>query len=328
MLSTLREHKRTVLILIGGILLGAFLTLTVVFGFSEEITGIQAAKKKSVEGARNLTEEVRSDISTQRLGVESSKEFQKPASSVLPDQMLVIGRNITLKVSSVHKVVQRIEKLAKENGGYVVSMSFGANGGVPVPQSGQEGEVKYSKTDDVREGNITVRVPIARYSSFVEAAKKEGELVNESEVASDITREYIDLNARLRNLQREETRLLQIFDSAKTVKDMILVENELRRIREEIESLTAQKKHLEESSSYALISFNLQKALPLVEPGKEGWGFDAAFRQAVRYFVSILKGAIVALGIIFPLVLLATCGYLLHTGAKSLLRVIFSRAGS
>lgn len=329
MLSILKEQKKSIMILFGGILLGVFLSLSVILGLSEKtgISGLETKGKKSLEEVQTLPGEVQSGYRGEDLATDSPRESQETATSKQSDRMLVINRNITLRVSSVRKAAEKIEKLTLKNDGYIVSMSFDINGGIPEPLSEKKTQSSESDINDVREGNITVRIPVARYKSFIQSAKKEGVLLNESENASDVTREYIDLAARLRNLQREEARLLQIFDSAKTVKDMILVENELRRIREEIESLTVQKKHLEESSSYAMISFTLQKTLPLVEPGKEGWGFDAAFKQAVKNFVAILKGAIVAIGTILPLALLAAAAYALFVLGKFTYKLMLQISG-
>ena len=81
-----------------------------------------------------------------------------------------------------------------------------------------------------------------------------GELLGESVGSQDVTEQFVDLEARLRSLQTAEIRLLDLLDLADSVSEILIVENELARIRSEIERLTGQRNFLDRRVALATIS--------------------------------------------------------------------------
>lgn len=87
-----------------------------------------------------------------------------------------------------------------------------------------------------RQGTWRVRVPVEAYDAFLKAAVRLGELVSLKADAKDVSEEYFDLEARLANKKVEEARLLKLLTEATgKLEEVLKVEHELSRVREEIE---------------------------------------------------------------------------------------------
>jgi hypothetical protein len=93
--------------------------------------------------------------------------------------------------------------------------------------------------------SVTVRVPAARLDPVIIQIKALATTVDrESVEARDVTREYIDLDARLRNAQAEEAQYLQILKRATTIKDTLDVTEKLADVRGRIEQMQGEMKFL------------------------------------------------------------------------------------
>jgi hypothetical protein len=137
------------------------------------------------------------------------------------------GRKI-IRTSSMEMVVQHpaqaaeeITALADGLGGYLVS----ADGG------GQ----------DATAGTLTIRVPAARFEVARAEIRKLGVRVESEKIdAQDVSRQYADQDANLRNLRAEESGYLAILKQANTVKDMLAVTERLSEVRGQIEQQQAE----------------------------------------------------------------------------------------
>jgi hypothetical protein len=137
------------------------------------------------------------------------------------------GRKI-IRTSSMEMVVQRpaevadkITVLADGLGGYLVS----ADGG------GQ----------DATAGTLTIRVPAAQFEEARAEIRKLGLRVESEKLdAQDVSRQYVDQDANIRNLRAEEAGYLAILKQANTVKDMLAVTQRLSEVRGQIEQQQAE----------------------------------------------------------------------------------------
>jgi hypothetical protein len=89
---------------------------------------------------------------------------------------------------------------------------------------------------EVSRATLTLRVPSDKLAMFLDETSGNGKVLHERLDAQDITDGYYDLQARLKNAKRVEARLVEILGAnASTMRDLLEVERELARIREEIE---------------------------------------------------------------------------------------------
>ncbi|MDK2855893.1 MAG: hypothetical protein PWQ86_1106 [Bacillota bacterium] len=113
--------------------------------------------------------------------------------------------------------------------------------------------------EGARTASYTLRVPVPAFVNLVQELEKIGEVEQRELGGQDVTEEYVDVEARRRNLERQEERFLNILAQAKTVDDVLKVETQLERVRGEIESLTARLKYLDNQVALATITVELKE---------------------------------------------------------------------
>ncbi len=201
---------------------------------------------------------------------------QEQAEPQTPDRMLVYTARMELRVEDPQKAVERIWQLAEDLGGFVVSSSlesFTLPDGLPA-----------------RRGVVRFRVPAdALPEALARLRAMALEVLVDSLNARDVTEEYVDLQARLRNLQATEAQLQEILEQARTTADVLAVYRELTFVRQEIERIQGRMKYLEQVTAFALVEVTLlpPEAQPPVLPGT--WSPEAVARAALRALVRTLQ---------------------------------------
>ena len=160
-------------------------------------------------------------------------------------RMIVRTGDMNLKVSDVAETLEQIKAIAQSLGGYVVHSDW------------QGGKMENT-------ANISIRVPTAEYDAATMSLRDLAiEVLYESTYAEDVTEEYTDLDAQLRNLKATENRYLELLEKAETVEDMLKVEEKLSETRGRIEHIQGRMKYLEQTSATSLISIYLVEEAPL-----------------------------------------------------------------
>lgn len=106
---------------------------------------------------------------------------------------------------------------------------------------------------------MTLRVPQENYESFLQAAAQTGNLVNQSQQAEDITTQYMDLEARLANLQAQRERLLQLQAQADTLADLLEIESSLNEVQYQLESWQSQMNWYEDQIQCCTVYLSLNE---------------------------------------------------------------------
>lgn len=145
-------------------------------------------------------------------------------------------------VEDVTVTMDQIAKLAEDSQGYVVSSNKYKNGERLV-------------------GTITIRVPSGDFDNAMAALKALAEEVTyENTTTEDVTEEYVDLTAKLKNLEATEAQLLEIMKKAEEIEDILAVQNQLTITRDEIERTLGRMHYLEQTSATSLITVQLTQS--------------------------------------------------------------------
>jgi hypothetical protein len=143
----------------------------------------------------------------------------------------------------------------------------------------------------VPRASITIRVPAEKLDEALSQIRAESKLPPQSEniSAQDVTREYTDLQSRLRNLEAAEAQLQEIMASAVKTEDVLNVYNELVRVREEIEIIQGQIQYYEQSAALSAVSVELlpNEAVQPLTIG--GWQPVGVAKTAVQALINTLK---------------------------------------
>jgi len=158
------------------------------------------------------------------------------------ERMIVRTGRMWLVVDDVPVALDRISGLAEDFDGYVVSS-------------------KRWEEDERVAGTIAIRVPAEYFDDVVRALRGLAvEVTAEDTSSKDVTEEYVDLSAKLHNLEVTEEQLLRLMEKAEIVEDMLDVQRELSKTRGEIEQTKGRMQYLERTSATSLIEIYLEQA--------------------------------------------------------------------
>ncbi|RJQ51872.1 MAG: DUF4349 domain-containing protein, partial [Actinobacteria bacterium] len=247
--------------------------------------------------------ESRSSSQSESGGTGTSPAVTKP--------MIVRDKTLTMEVDSIRTTLAKINALSAKYKASITQSSISSPGGdgvLPTPEEQRSGSGRQDGNGPLS-GTVTIKIPVEDFDAYVTAVRKLGDVRSERESTEDVTQQHIDMKARLKNLKAEEAAFLRFFRAAKNVREMLTIEQQLARVRGEIESLQAQIDYLERRSAMATLTLNLSEPGGVVSPSGEDWGFVDAIRQAIRAFVGVVNFLIITIGALLPILILGAIGF-------------------
>ena len=200
---------------------------------------------------------------------------------------------IRIEVDKYSEALVEIKGMVSKHNGYI----------------NQENE---SSTDYSLNNNLSIRVAAEDFDVLVEeligvAVKVDNKSIN----ARDVTEEFIDIEARLNTKREVEKRYLDLLKDAKTITDILAVEEKLRIIREEIESKEGRLKYLSDQVSLSTIHLDVYQKLTF-EPGFKFFKkIGTALKGGWKGLLKVLVGLIY----VWPLLIIVT-GVLIWLGRR------------
>ncbi|MCX8192148.1 MAG: DUF4349 domain-containing protein [Nitrososphaerales archaeon] len=231
----------------------------------------------------------------------------EPAGTSPSTGLEMIGRKIiyegwlVIEVKDIDSTIEQIHRIVREMGGFVSQMSF-------------------SKYGEAKSATVTVRVPQVKFYTTLQYIGRLGELKDSKVSSQDVTEKYIDLEARLKNAQRQEQRLLQLLDRAQKVDEMLRIEQELTRVREQIELYMSQLRYLERRVEYSTITISLREPKPPPTTPPPTWlpefRWDVPIRIGLQILFTVIQGLIVILFALIPISMVGLPTYYLYKKRK------------
>lgn len=216
---------------------------------------------------------------------------------------VIRSAHLLLEVENLDAAAARLVRLAEAAGGFVADSSYAQLGVAP-------------------EGTFSLRVPAGRFADVLAQLEGIGRVLQRRVSGQDVTEEYIDLQARIRNLERHEQRLLTFMDQATKVSDLLAIEQQLARVRGEIEMLTGRLRFLDNRVELATIDVTLREQ---AKPASGSW-WDAgrlvakmrnAFLATLRQMLGAVEAVAVVLSALAPILVLAGVGWLVVRRARA-----------
>lgn len=189
-----------------------------------------------------------------------------------PERYLIKTASVILEVKQTEDAIERLTRLIKEHKGYVSDLQEWTD------ELGNQG------------ASVTFRVPASRFEDALNGVKALGKTLNVQVNSEDVTEEYVDIDAQLRNLKRTEERLLGHLSRTGRLVDTLAVERELSRVRQEIERLEGRLRFLSHRVMYCTLSVTLRQSArtqPLVPP--ESFSTGKVASDAVRALVAFAQ---------------------------------------
>jgi len=197
-----------------------------------------------------------------------------------------------IEVEKVDPAVIRIRQLVVQFGGYIANSSM--SGG----------------RDQIRQATFELKIPAARYDEAVSSLSTIGKVETVSSNAQDVGEEFVDVTARVSNARRLEDRLISLLANRTGKLDEVLrVERELARVREEIERYEGRLRFLTTRVATSTLTITVHEPAPILgsNPGENP--IASALRRAWRNFVGLVAGIIASLGVLIPLALIGIAGW-------------------
>lgn len=208
-------------------------------------------------------------------------------SAATSPSMIIRNGSASVEVDSLEPAIAAIRALVARAGGYVGNTAL---------QAGNE---------SVRSATLELRIPAEQFDQVVSGLAPVGEVEYVNVSAEDVGEQYVDLEARAENARRLEARLVELL-AGRTGKlaDVLAVERELSRVREEIERMDGRMRWLRTRAAMSSLTVSVHEPGPIVgRPGDDP--IQDAFRQAWRNAVTFFAWLIAASGIIVPVAVLA-----------------------
>jgi hypothetical protein len=211
-------------------------------------------------------------------------------SAAVSDRLIIKTATLSITVKDAEQALDSVKTQTAALGGFISNSST-------------------SRIDKDRvRVTVTVRVPADKYDDALKAFKQGSIRINSENLGGqDVTEEYTDLSARLRNLEATEKELLALMTTVRErmqkAEDILAVQRELNNVRGQIEQLKGRIQFLDRSVALATITLSLEPDTPAPSVTQEGWDPLGVAQNALRSLVSALQGLINAL--IYLVVLVA-----------------------
>lgn len=211
--------------------------------------------------------------------------------------MLVRTGTASVQVDSLDPAIAKLRQIASRVGGVVADVSV---------QSGNNQNATAS---------IELRMPSQRFDEAVNGLAPIGKVEAVNVSVEDVGEEFVDVTARVENAKRLEARLVELL-ATRTGKlgDVLQVERELARVREEIERYEGRLRYLRARASISRLTVTVHEPLPLVAATPADHPIRDAFKQAWRNFVALMATLIASLGVLVPLGVLALVAWAVLKG--------------
>jgi len=203
--------------------------------------------------------------------------------TIVPSMLIRTGE-ARVEVRDLDEGITRVRAMATRLGGYVGNTSM--SGG----------------RQQTRSATLELKLPADRFDQALSGLEPIGAVESVNATAQDVGEEYVDLQARRTNATRLEQRLVDLLaNRTGRLEDVLAVERELARVREEIERYDGRMRYLRTRAAVSTLTVNLHEPIPLLDDGPGANPILRAIRQAWRNFVGFVAGFIALLGVLVPL---------------------------
>jgi hypothetical protein len=173
-------------------------------------------------------------------GAEEVGPTAEPAPPPTANRKLIRNANVEVEVISFDESVQKITAFAKEERGYVATTNS---------EKQANGKLR---------GTVVVKVAPENLDRFLQKIRGLGELKNQTLGTEDVTKAYFDTDARLKNARVMEQRLIDMLKKkSDDINDLLQVEKELGRVRQEIEQMQGELKFWDSQVQFATVTISL-----------------------------------------------------------------------
>jgi hypothetical protein len=150
-------------------------------------------------------------------------------------------------------------------------------------------------------GSVVIRVPARSFEAALGDLHDLGDLNRETISGIDVSQDFIDLRARLENLQSQKAALKRLMDEATSVDETLRVQSELQRVQVDIEQLKGRIRYLNDQADLGTIRVEVVEAGAV--PTKVG-ALERSWQRALTVATNVLSAVILGAGFVIPMAIL------------------------
>lgn len=230
------KQKKLLAILLALVLTASVLTAC---GASSNSMAMDAAAPEAAEPMGDVKYEMAGDA------LYSSAGSGGTSANVQTGQKLIRKVNIDAETEDLETLLGNLSSQIAGLGGYVESQEL-RNGSA------------YSSYRH-RSANLTIRIPADKLDSFIQQVKDISNVVTYNESQDDVTLTYVSTESRIKALETEQERLLELLSKAETMSDLLEIESRLTDVRYELENVTSQLRVLANKVDYATVNLYIDQ---------------------------------------------------------------------
>lgn len=180
-------------------------------------------------------------ISEDKNNTPSEETYLKIDVSKIDKKKIIKDGDISIRVNDLDKAKHTIDQAVKINNSYYETEDFQNNGN----------RISYE---------LKIRIPSEHFEKLLNSIESgNGEITAKNIRARDVTEEYVDLSTRLNNKKLYLKKYNDLLTKAKSVKDIIEIQENIRNLQEELESTEGRLKYLNDQISYSTLNINIYK---------------------------------------------------------------------
>jgi primosomal protein N'' len=208
----------------------------------------------------------------------SATEQPAPSTEII-ERKLIRNGTLEFQTEEVKKTRSEIEKICKELNAYISS----------------ESENNYGER---LQYNQLIRVPANQFDALVARLEPLAQKIENKNISTeDVTEQFIDVEARLKTKKELEARYREILKQAKTVDEIVSIENQISNVRSEIESMEGRLNFLKNQVAFSTLNVTYYETI-----GTD-FGFATKFVQSLKGGWDNLLAFIIFLVNLWPFVL-------------------------
>ncbi len=203
------------------------------------------------------------------------KEIQPNILNVSKPKKIIYSANIRFRVQDLNQSESNLKNMVQKLGGYITHSSENRAGGNLNTE-------------------MIIRIPVAKFDEFINGSEKESIFTDAKNIGTeDVTEEFFDNELRLKSKKEAFEKYLSLLKQAKNVTEVMAVEEQLRQIREEIESKEGRQKYLNNQVAFSTVTLDMYQIIPsenapdLPISTKIWEKFTAGNRSLLSYFIGI-----------------------------------------
>lgn len=209
-----------------------------------------AAYYNSVAGSAAAQENSKAEEAANSIGISATG-----AGENLADQKLVKRVYIDAETEDLDPLLAGLNEKLSSLGGYVEYQDI-YNGSTYASR-------RY------RSATMTIRVPAEKLDSFVSQVEDTSNVVSVSQSQENVTLTYVATESRMKALETEQARLLELMDQAETMADLLEIEARLTDVRSELEQITSQLRVLSNQVDYATVELSIEQVTVYTQVEKQ-----------------------------------------------------------